>query len=68
LEELLSQYTTDQKYIDDFIKKLGIIGNGNYYIKARNIDPNKTVLVNIDQKSRDAKVAPTKLQQMLNKN
>jgi len=67
LEELLSQYTTDQKYIDDFIKKLGITGNGNYYIKARNIDPNKTVLVNVDQKSRDAKVAPAKLQQMFNK-
>jgi hypothetical protein len=68
LEELLSQYTTDQKYIDDFIKKLGITGNGNYYIKAKNIDPNKTVLINVDQKSRDAKVAPTKLQQMFNKN
>ncbi len=67
LEELLSQHTTDQKYIDDFIKKLGITGNGNYYIKARNIDPNKTVLVNVDQKSRDAKVAPAKLQQMLSK-
>jgi hypothetical protein len=67
LEELLSQYTTDQKYIDDFIKKLGVTGNGNYYIKAKNIDPNKTVLVNVDQKSRDAKVAPAKLQQMFNK-
>jgi hypothetical protein len=67
LEELLSQYTTDQKYIDDFIKKLGITGNGNYYIKAKNIDPNKIVLVNVDQKSRDAKVAPAKLQQMFNK-
>jgi hypothetical protein len=67
LEELLSQYTTDQKYIDDFIKKLGITGNGNYYIKAKNIDPNKTVLINVDQKSRDAKVAPAKLQQMFNK-
>jgi len=67
LEELLSQHTTDQKYIDDFIKKLGITGNGNYYIKAKNIDPNKIVLVNVDQKSRDAKVAPAKLQQMFNK-
>jgi hypothetical protein len=67
LEELLSQYTTDQKYINDFIKKLGITGNGNYYIKAKNIDPNKIVLVNVDQKSRDAKVAPAKLQQMFNK-
>lgn len=67
LKELLSQYTTDQKYIDDFIKKLGITGNGNYYIKAKNIDPNKIVLVNVDQKSRDAKVAPAKLQQMFNK-
>jgi len=67
LEELLSQHTTDQKYIDDFIKKLGITGNSNYYIKARNIDPNKTVLINVDQKSRDAKVAPAKLQQMFNK-
>jgi hypothetical protein len=67
LKELLSQHTTDQKYIDDFIKKLGITGNGNYYIKAKNIDPNKTVLINVDQKSRDAKVAPAKLQQMFNK-
>jgi len=67
LEELLSQHTTDQKYIDDFIKKLGITGNSNYYIKARNIDPNKTVLINVDQESRDAKVAPAKLQQMFNK-
>ena len=67
LKELLSQYTTDQKYIDNFIKKLGITGNGNYYIKAKNIDPNKIVLVNVDQKSRDAKVAPAKLQQMFNK-
>jgi len=67
LEELLSKHTTDQKYIDNFIKKLGITGDGNYYIKAKNIDPNKTVLINIDQKSRDAKVAPAKLQQMFNK-
>jgi len=67
LEELLSQHTTDQKYIDNFIKKLGITGDGNYYIKAKNIDPNKTVLINVDQKSRDAKVAPAKLQQMFNK-
>ena len=67
LEELLSQHTTDQKYIDDFIKKLGVTGDGNYYIKAKNIDPNKTVLINVDQKSRDAKVAPAKLQQMFNK-
>jgi hypothetical protein len=67
LEELLSQHTTDQKYIDDFIKKLGITGNGNYYIKAKNVDPNKTVLITVDQKSRDAKVAPAKLQQMFNK-
>ena len=67
LEELLSQHTTDQKYIDDFIKKLGVTGNGNYYIKAKNIDPNKTVLINVDKESRDAKVAPAKLQQMFNK-
>ena len=67
LEELLSQHITDQKYIDDFIKKLGVTGNGKYYIKAKNIDPNKTVLINVDQKSRDAKVAPAKLQQMFNK-
>lgn len=67
LEKLLSQHTTDQKYIDDFIKKLGITGDGNYYIKAKNIDPNKTILINVDQKSRDAKVAPAKLQQMFNK-
>ncbi len=39
----------------NFIKKLGITGNGNYYIKAKNIDPNKIVLVNVDQKSRDNK-------------
>jgi len=67
LEELLSQYITDQKYIDNFIEKLGVTGNGNYYIKAKNIDPNKTVLINVDQESRDAKVAPAKLQQMFNK-
>jgi len=67
LKELLSQHTTDQKYINDFIKKLGITGNGNYYIKTKNIDPNKIVLINVDQKSRDAKVAPAKLQQMFNK-
>lgn len=63
LEKLLSQRITDRKYIDDFIKKLGITGEGNYYIKAKNIDPSKTVLINVDQKSRDAKVAPSKLQQ-----
>lgn len=62
LEELLSQHVTDQKYIDDFIKKLGIMGEDNYYIKAKNLDPSKTVLVNVDQKSRDTKVASTKLQ------
>ena len=67
LEKLLSQHTTDQKYIDEFIKDLGVTGNGNYYIKAKNLDPNKTVLINVDQKSRDAKVAPAKLQQMFNK-
>jgi hypothetical protein len=67
LKELLSQYITDQNYIDNFIEKLGVTGNGNYYIKAKNIDPNKTVLINVDQESRDAKVAPAKLQQMFNK-
>jgi hypothetical protein len=67
LEELLSQHTTDQKYINDFIKKLGIIGEGSYYIKAKNLDPNKTVLINVDQKSRDAKIAPAKLQQIFDK-
>ena len=67
LEELLSQHITDKKYIDDFIKKLGVTGDGNYYIKAKNIDPNKTVIINVDQKSRDAKIAPAKLQQMFNK-
>lgn len=67
LKKLLSQHITDEKYIDDFIKKLGVTGDGNYYIKAKNIDPNKTVLINVDQKSRDAKVAPAKLQQMFNK-
>ena len=67
LEELLSQHTTDQKYINDFIRKLGVTGSGNYYIKAKNIDPNKTVLINVNQESRDAKIAPAKLQQMFNK-
>jgi hypothetical protein len=67
LKELLSQHTTDQKYIDDFIKKLGITGDGNYYIKAKNIDPKKTVLINVDQNSRDAKIAPAKLQQLFGK-
>jgi len=67
LEKLLSQHTTDQKYIDDFIKKLGITGNGNYYIKAKNIDPSKTIIINVDQESRNKKIAPAKLQQIFNK-
>lgn len=67
LEELLSQYTTDQEYINKFIKELGIIGDGIYYIKAKNIDPNKTIVVNVDKDSRAARIPPAKLQQIFNK-
>ena len=64
LTKLLSQHTTDQEYIDKFIKELGITGDGTYYIKAKNIDPNKTIIVNVDKESRAANVPPTKLQQI----
>lgn len=64
LTKLLSQHTTDQEYIDKFIKELGITGDGTYYIKAKNIDPNKTVIVNVDKESRAANVPPAKLQQI----
>jgi len=67
LEELLSQYTTDQEYINKFIKELGITGDGIYYIKAKNIDPNKTIVVNVDKDSRAARIPPAKLQQIFNK-
>ncbi len=64
LTKLLSQHTTDQEYIDKFIKELGITGGGTYYIKAKNIDPNKTVIVNVDKESRAANIPPAKLQQI----
>lgn len=64
LTKLLSQHTTDQEYIDEFIKELGITGDGTYYIKAKNIDPNKTIIVNVDKESRAANVPPAKLQQI----
>ena len=67
LTKLLSQHTKDQKYISDFIEKLGITGDGNYYIKAKNFDPEKTVLINVDQESRDKNTSPAKLQQIFNK-
>lgn len=67
VKELLASSIKDEKYIDDFTKKLGITGDGNYYIKAKNIDPNKIVFINVDQKSRDTKIAPAKLQQIFNK-
>jgi hypothetical protein len=67
LTNLLSKHTEDQEYIDKFIKELGIIGDGNYYIKAKNIDPNKTVIINVDKESRAANIPPAKLQQIFNK-
>ena len=67
LTNLLSKYTEDQEYINKFIKELGITGDGNYYIKAKNIDPNKTIIVNVDKESRAAKIPPAKLQQIFNK-
>lgn len=67
VKELLSSSIKDKNYIDDFIKKLGITTDGEYYIKAKNLDPNKTALINVDRKSRDAKVAPAKLKQIFNK-
>jgi hypothetical protein len=67
LTNLLSKHTEDQEYIDKFIKELGITGDGNYYIKAKNIDPNKTVIINVDKESRAANIPPAKLQQIFNK-
>ena len=67
LTNLLSKYTEDQEYINKFIKELGITGDSNYYIKAKNIDPNKTIIVNVDKESRAAKIPPSKLQQVFNK-
>lgn len=67
LTNLLSKYTEDQEYINKFIKELGITGDGNYYTKAKNIDPNKTIIVNVDKESRAAKIPPAKLQQIFNK-
>ena len=63
LTNLLSQHTTDKEYIAKFIKELGITGDGTYYIKAKNIDPNKTIIINIDKESRAANIPPAKLQQ-----
>ena len=67
LTNLLSKYTEDQEYINKFIKELGITGDSNYYIKAKNIDPNKTIIINVDKESRAANIPPAKLQQMFNK-
>jgi hypothetical protein len=67
LTNLLSKYTEDQEYISKFIKELGITGDSIYYIKAKNIDPNKTIIVNVDKESRAANTPPAKLQQIFNK-
>ena len=67
LTNLLSKHTEDREYIDKFVKELGITGDGNYYIKAKNIDPNKTVIINVDKESRAANIPPAKLQQIFNK-
>ncbi len=67
LTNLLSKYTEDQEYINKFIKELGITGDSNYYIKAKNIDPNKTIIINVDKESRAANMPPAKLQQIFNK-
>ena len=67
LTNLLSKYTEDQEYINKFIKELGITGDSNYYIKAKNIDPNKTIIINVDKESRAANIPPAKLQQIFNK-
>jgi len=67
LTNLLSKHTEDREYIDKFIRELGITGDGNYYIKARNIDPNKTIIINVDKVSRAANIPPAKLQQIFNK-
>ena len=66
LKNLLSKYTEDQEYINKFIKELGITGDSNYYIKAKNIDPNKTIIINVDKESRAANIPPAKLQQIFN--
>ena len=67
LTNLLSKHTEDREYIDKFIKELGITGDSNYYIKAKNIDPNKTIIINVDKESRAANIPPAKLQQIFNK-
>jgi hypothetical protein len=48
LKDMLSKSIKDEKWIDNFIAELGIKGEGNYYIHAKNIDPDKTILINVD--------------------
>lgn len=49
LEGLLSKSTSNKKFIDEFISKLGIVDDGQYYIKVKDnyLSPN-TQLINVD--------------------
>jgi len=49
LEGLLSKSTSNKKFIDEFISKLGIVDDGQYYIKVKDgymVD--NTQLINVD--------------------
>jgi uridine kinase len=49
LTDLLKKNGLDDKFIDDFLRKLGVIDNGKYYIKVKDgyMTP-KTKLINVD--------------------
>lgn len=51
LEDLLSKSIPDKNFIDSFIKQLGILDDGQYYIAVKNdyLTPN-TQLINVDPK------------------
>ena len=49
LQGLLSKSTSNKKFIDEFISKLGIVDDGDYYIKVKeNYLTPKTQLINAD--------------------
>jgi len=49
LKGLLSKSTSNEKFIDEFISKLGIVDDGEYYIKVKeNYLTPKTQLINVD--------------------
>ena len=49
LQGLLSKSTSNKKFIDEFISKLGIVDDGEYYIKVKeNYLTPKTQLINAD--------------------